>query len=122
MYLGRKIGSFTAEDSGILAPGLQLPEASATEAPKELKVASVVSEVALGEVAAAPVSAGERERLWGLIGHLRKANTRLFRANRRLTKEAEALRAERVADGALTVESIVAAAPVSSSSRETVKS
>jgi len=118
MYLGRQIDSFRAEDSGIVAAGLKSraavaqpePELILAEAPLELTAPAV----AVAEEGESELADGERQRLWSLVGTLRKANARLFKANRRLTKEAEALRAERVPEGTVTVASILEAAESSS--------
>jgi len=104
MYLGSKIKSFHAEDSGIVAAGARRTQ------PVEEIVAKVVPRVAATHVpvavkAAESVTVEERERLWGLVGLLRRINSRLRRDNKRLTKENEALR-----DSApVTVNSILSA-------------
>jgi len=121
MYLGRKINSFSAKDSGVVAPSVQVKRVAAQVelAPKavELPLEPTAPEVTGAVESEGGLGAVERDRLWGLIGKLRSANARLFKANRRLTKEAEALRSERSDQDQLTVASILEVAPERTSVR-----
>jgi len=108
MYLGSKVRSFRAEDSGIVAAGARktqpIEEIVAEVVPAVELTATTTPVPAAADVAEA-VTVEERDRLRGLVGLLRKVNGRLRRDNRRLTKENEALR-----DGTpVTVDSILSA-------------
>lgn len=108
MYLGRKLKSFHAEDSGIVAAGarkIQPVEEIVAELVPSVELKATAASVPAAAEAAETVTVEERDRLRGLVGLLRKVNGRLRRDNRRLTKENEALR-----DGApVTVDSILSA-------------
>lgn len=95
MYLGSKVRSFRAEDSGIVASGARrtqpVKEIVAEVAPTVKPIATATSVPAAVETTEA-VTVEERDRLRGLVGLLRKVNGRLRRDNRRLTKENAALR------------------------------
>lgn len=95
MYLGSKVSSFRAEDSGIIAAGARKiqpkAETVAEVIPAVKLAATTTTSVPVASVAEA-VTVEERDRLRGLVGLLRKVNGRLRRDNRRLTKENEALR------------------------------
>lgn len=115
MILGRKLRSFSAEDSGIVAPGLRASQpAKEAETAVAVELTSTVPAPAVAIAAPAEDSfAEERGRLWSLVGLLRRANARLRKNNRRLTKEVAALRSDLTGDE-LSVDSIVKAkaAPV----------
>lgn len=119
MILGKKIRSFTAEDSGIVAQGLRAPAVAVSESAPVLAKAAAVESVAVAPVSVATpavepnrLSEQERGRLWALVGLLRKANARLWKANRRLTKETAALREELDSGERVTVDSILSSQPV----------
>ena len=111
MILGRKLRSFTATDSGIVAPGLRRPEPAA----EVQAVAAVELTSAPAVVASAPATVDsfdeERQRLWGVIALLRRANARLRKSERRLTKENAALRSD-LSGNELSVDSILTAGKV----------
>lgn len=110
MILGRKLRSFSAEDSGIVAPGLRAPRRVAevdTVAPVEL-TSQLAAPAAVAEPQVEDSFAEERGRLWNLVGLLRRANARLRKTNRRLTKEVAALRSDLTGEE-LSVDSIVKA-------------
>lgn len=115
MILGRKLRSFSAADSGIVAPGLRAPQpAKEVETAVAVEITSAVSAPAAAIQPPAEDSfAEERGRLWSLVGLLRKANARLRKSNYRLTKEVAALRSDLSGDE-LSVDSILGAkaAPV----------
>lgn len=109
MILGRKIRSFSAADSGIVAPGLRAPQPVAeVEQVQPVELTSKIAAPATVESAVEDSFAEERGRLWGLVGLLRRANARLRKNNRRLTKEVAALRSD-LSGNELSVDSIVSA-------------
>ena len=114
MYLGRKINSFSAADSGVVAPSVQAKKVAAQIelAPKavELPLELTAPEATVAAESESGLGAVVRERLWGLVGRLRAANARLFKDKLRLTKEVEAYRSD-ASQGQLTVTSILEAAP-----------
>lgn len=138
MYLGRVTNIFTAEDTGVLAAGVA--SAATAQPKKELKssvapvlaaqaapavvaastapavLASTASEPVIGNAEEKSLATEERKRLWGLIGKLREANNKLWKANRRLTKEAESLRSELSSESRITVDSIVRGASTAAES------
>lgn len=108
MYLGSKVKSFHAEDSGIIAAGARLTEpveSTLVDAAPTVELKATATPVPVSPDSTAAVATEERDRLRGLVGLLRKVNGRLRRDNRRLTKENEALRDSEP----LTVDSIISA-------------